>query len=666
MFKRTSCVYGGVLILTLVCACQNPDGRWFAPVENISAVPKSGAAGQAINLNGVEVSPANATDTIITWELVDPGETGVTEIVNGILIPENEGTLVVRAVIQNGNGQGEPYVKEFSITVSLVSDPAIFVPVRGIRNVPATRRTGTAIDLNDIAAVYPANATNKTLEWELVDPGTTGAEGIVNGIVTPQNDGYLTIRATVLNGTAQGTPFTADFTIECLSHEPFKGFGMFIVGESLTRLFADSQPGLENVDSLQMALIWLDDNAASNTHYLIELETDQSLHKTTIGCLEKNNITISIVGKDMERKVFYDGTAVVHGDRASTALLTVTGSVTLNIGNNITFDGKDAEFPSVSFTDILALEKGRLVMEAGSKITRFNATGSVVRINGGAFTLKEGGEISGNTFSSGAVYVAGGSFEMRGRISGNTAASVPVDGSCGISAVRLADGATEMFNTALITGNPSINGVHVSGGIFNLYGGEISHNAVTVEGTYIRTGLVVSGGKFTMVGGRILDNGAAPGSAIAVLVGRFDTLSVLSESLLPVVTLNGEVTIRGSILSSGSGGYFLPGSTIMCPPIPPEIRIGPLFSNTTGPIPLDLGWNHYVFLGSRWNDKQLITPVDGLSALDPALFPVGKLYSTGPGVTTGTIFFGEVALDKQGIAYYQLENTGKVSAVPIE
>jgi hypothetical protein len=222
-----------------------------------------------------------------------------------------------------------------------------------------------------------------------------------------------------------------------------------------------------------------------------------------------------------------------------------------------------------------------------------------------------------------------------------------------------------MFSTALITENPSVNGVHVFAGTFNLYGGEISRNALDTEGTCLRSGVVINGGKFNMAGGKILDNGTAPGSAIAVVVYRYDTLS----DPVSTVTLNGEVAIRGSILSGGNGGYFKPGNEHQFYAArTPKIMIGPLFANAAGPIPMDLGWNYY-FMNSRslqWNGRELFTLIDGLSAIDPALFPLGKVYRTGPKVTTGTVSLGEVPFDKLGIASLQLGTDGMVTIVPLE
>jgi hypothetical protein len=651
---------------------QSPGDDRFVAVSSIGSVPR-GVAGKFVNLNEAEVNPANATDKTILWELIDAGETGVTEIRKGVFTPVSAGTLKARAVIARGKSETEPYTQDFAIYIDANGN---FVSVTAIRGIPGLRRTGTGIDLNDIAAVFPANATNKTIEWELMDGGTTGAEGIEGGIVTPQSDGYLTIRASVLNGTAQGTPFTVDFTIECLSHDPFPGFSMFIVeaDESRTRLFADSQPGLENVDSLQKALIWLDANAAKDTHYLIELETSQKLHRTTLTSnADVGMITISIVGKDAEQTISYDGSAVVYGPATSTALLTITGSaasksVTLKIGNHVTFDGLDTPFSG--FNKMLEVGSyGKLVMEEGAKITRFRAAnantglpigtsatpheGAVVAVTGsGSFTM-EGGKISGNTFSRGAVHLSASStFTMRG---GEIRENTTEYAGGFICAVNITKGTMEMYNPAKITQNHRMSGVRVfnedtsgNSSTFNMYGGEISCNADTTEAEYTATGFVRTGvlvestgsnaaSAFSMAGGKIAFNGReGPGSAIMTTKSSLGSV---------VVTLKGSVEIQGNL------GFYTYMSAA------PVFNIEPAFENTAGTTKIALAQASYSYSMYNWRNRQLLTPSNGLFTIDTTKFSlVPKLYN----------YVTETDITSLGEHFYKLGTDGKLSLfVPV-
>jgi len=87
---------------------------------------------------------------------------------------------------------------------------APFVPVTGITGVPTTTVAGTPLPL--VSTVAPSNATNSTIVWSIANAGTTGAT-LVNGVLTAQSAGTVTVTATILDGTAVGTPFVRTFTI---------------------------------------------------------------------------------------------------------------------------------------------------------------------------------------------------------------------------------------------------------------------------------------------------------------------------------------------------------------------------------------------------------------------------------------------------------------------
>jgi hypothetical protein len=94
------------------------------------------------------------------------------------------------------------------------SSSDIFVPVTDITGVPATGTEGAEVDLS-AAAVVPAEANYRTINWSVKDDGNTGLsdEGIVNAKFTPAQPGTLVLTATIANGRAEGTNYTKDFTI---------------------------------------------------------------------------------------------------------------------------------------------------------------------------------------------------------------------------------------------------------------------------------------------------------------------------------------------------------------------------------------------------------------------------------------------------------------------
>ncbi|MDR1785962.1 MAG: InlB B-repeat-containing protein [Spirochaetaceae bacterium] len=87
-----------------------------------------------------------------------------------------------------------------------------FVPVEDITGIPDEAVINVPLALSP--EVAPENATNKTVEWSLVESGTTGAV-ITGGVFTAIEEGTAVIRATVVNGTGRDPPehFTKDFSI---------------------------------------------------------------------------------------------------------------------------------------------------------------------------------------------------------------------------------------------------------------------------------------------------------------------------------------------------------------------------------------------------------------------------------------------------------------------
>ena len=82
-----------------------------------------------------------------------------------------------------------------------------FVAVTNITGVPATATAGTALTLT--GTVEPSTATNKTIAWSVVSGSATISGNTLNAAAA----GTVIVKATIANGTAQGTNYTKDFTI---------------------------------------------------------------------------------------------------------------------------------------------------------------------------------------------------------------------------------------------------------------------------------------------------------------------------------------------------------------------------------------------------------------------------------------------------------------------
>jgi len=178
------------------------EGESFISVTNITDTPMDTTAGMPLALSGT-VNPSNAANRVITWNIVNAGDTGAT-ISENTLNTVTAGTVTVRATVVNGASATTDFTQDFSITVS-----AAFVPVAIITGVLPSSTTGTW-SLSGTA--NPSNATNRNIAWSVINDGGTGAT--INGnALNTTSAGIVTVRATVANGADATTDFMQDFSI---------------------------------------------------------------------------------------------------------------------------------------------------------------------------------------------------------------------------------------------------------------------------------------------------------------------------------------------------------------------------------------------------------------------------------------------------------------------
>jgi len=144
--------------------------------------------------------------TPITWSLISGSlPNGLTLLSSTGVIsgtPTTAGTFNFTVQATNSAGNN---TKTLSITVN-----PNFIPVTNITGVPTTATAGTPLILT--GTVVPSNATNTTISWSVVNAGTTGAT-ISGNTLNTSAAGTVTVRATIPNGTAQGTDYIQNFTI---------------------------------------------------------------------------------------------------------------------------------------------------------------------------------------------------------------------------------------------------------------------------------------------------------------------------------------------------------------------------------------------------------------------------------------------------------------------
>ena len=170
---------------------------------------------QILNLNETANFSSSAIlgTTATTFAVTKNGSTAVIgtdySISNGVITFLSLGDFVVTmtnaALLSNPDFPAK-VVADFTVIIA-----GSFVAVTDISGIPTTATARTPLTLNGIIA--PSDATDKNIVWSVRYQGTAGATISNGNRLNTTNAGTVTITATVMNGTAIGTPFTKDFVI---------------------------------------------------------------------------------------------------------------------------------------------------------------------------------------------------------------------------------------------------------------------------------------------------------------------------------------------------------------------------------------------------------------------------------------------------------------------
>ena len=293
---------------------------------------------------------------------------------------------------------------------------------------------------------------------------------------------------------------------------------------------------------------------------------DFSISDTLIIDSEKN-ITLRADGTD--RTLSRDNSFTGNLFRVnSSGNLTITGFGT----SNLTLDGMDQDSDSLVYVN-----GGSFTLADGGILTNNMVPGSNgggVYVNAGTFEMS-GGEISNNKAkdNGGGVYVNAGTFTMSGgTISGNTITIYSTQSnSCGGGVYVGSGGKFTMSGTAKISSNTAYTGggVYLNGGTLTMSGGEISKNKASNSG-----GGVYLNGEFTMSGGTISNNDYEATSGGGVYVGSGGTFTMSGGTITNhmvrfgggvyvkdgMFTMSGTAKISSNTADTG-GGVDLSGGT---------------------------------------------------------------------------------------------------------
>jgi TolB-like protein len=263
--------------------------------------------------------------------------------------------------------------------------------------------------------------------------------------------------------------------------------------------------GGEGQRANELARNWNVSDAAAFARAVAEINADTQGGEYTIILSGSFPINPVVFSAKTARTITLKGEGGVRAlsNGSNNSLFTIQPNVTLVLDSSITLEGNKKA------ARLVRVAGGALTMKAGSTLQ--GSAGGGVYVDGGSFIMS-GGTITGNArdYTGGGVEIdGGGSFIISGgTITGNTADSFG-------GGVFVRDGSFTMSG-GTITGNTADfgGGVWVDGGSFTMSGGTITGNAATDWGG----GVFVYGGSFAMSGGTITGN-TTDGNGGGVYVG---------------------------------------------------------------------------------------------------------------------------------------------------
>jgi uncharacterized protein YjdB len=211
-------VYGS---LTLTISNQ------LIPATSISVTGAEGAT--TINSdNGTlqlfaNVLPSNVTDNSVNWSITS-GTDKASINSAGLVTALDNGTVIIRATANDGSG----VYGTLTITISDQIINVISISVTGAGGVSTINTHNGTLQLS--AVVSPANASNKTVEWSILN-GSGEASINSSGLVTAIANGTVTSVASATD--ASGVEGTLDITIKFI--EPLT----IIVDNNEMRIYFD-------------------------------------------------------------------------------------------------------------------------------------------------------------------------------------------------------------------------------------------------------------------------------------------------------------------------------------------------------------------------------------------------------------------------------------------
>ena len=557
-----------VIIAFTMTSCESIVEEDFVSVESITGVPKTGTIGE-LTLTGT-VNPSNATNKKIEWSVQAARTTGAS-ISGDILTVTSPGSVMIKATIANGSGEGRDYLETFDITISigehnLVSlSSGIWVDgnltdsaIENWYSFPVTEGssyrvwwndrslgTNTSIKTGNVAVaaqyensssfIFGSGDTNVSQGWSTPQLFTASSTGrvfvrVISYNRSSDNIGTYTIVYTE-NSSARPNALAGTVTIN----------GIVKVGETLTADISDL-----NVTGTY-TYQWKHGNTPASVD--TSIGTNESTYTLTATDTDKY---ITVTCSNIFGSVTSEAKGKIERDKSLASYLAWLKN-NAQSGNNYTYTVTEDEYITphdyytLSYTD-------------KDNITILFTGGDTEK------TVSLSSEGSLFTVDAGVTLILGNNITLKG-YSNNYTAIVRVN-DCGTfimqEGAKIADNTiNEVFGIDSYHGG----GVFVStGGSFTMCGGEISGNTISSQMYARGSGVYIDDdGVFTMENGKIINN--IEGGGVYLGTGE------------PFIMKNG--IISGNTSYWGYGGIFTYRNFIMENGDISNNDLGVSFSNVT-------------------------------------------------------------------------------------
>jgi uncharacterized protein YjdB len=534
------------------------------PVTGITITGQGGISAISTDNGQLQLTgsilPLNATNKSLTWSITN-GENLATISSGGLVSASDNGTITVRATAKDGSG----IYGSIEITISNQVIPVTNISVSGSGGITIiTNENGT---LQLVAAVLPANATDKAVTWSIVN--VTGQASInPSGLVTAIIDGTVTAIATANDGSGITGSMLVTISTTIIP----------VVSVTVTGAGGSSAINTDN-GTLQLSAFVLPLNATNNT------------------------VSWSVVNGTGRAGITPDGnvTALDNGTVTATATANdgsgVVGSIVLNISNQVVpvtgiiVSGAGGSTSITTDNGTLQLYESILPEEATNKVITWSVTngtgkatispsGEITAVEDGTVTATatatDGSGISGSLVlylsnqivpvssitvtgaeGNSAITTDNGSLQLSAQVFPSNASDKSITwslvngtGKAVISPTGLVTAIDNGIVTATATAN---DGSSIAGNlIINISNQVIQVAGITVSGTGDINTISTDNGTLQLIE-TVLPSDASNKNVQWSIINGNGLATINSSGLLSAVD-NGTVTVRAAALD-GSGVY---------------------------------------------------------------------------------------------------------------